>query len=120
MSTTMSIEAVRLALGMLELQARVAGQNVARANEPGARAMNVDLSGLEQELDSAASGGSSVERLRAAGVTLRGIEPVQTDVHIEVDAQVGDMVVVSTQFQALAEALNRHFGLMRLAATGRA
>lgn len=119
MSGSLSVEAVRLALGMLELQARVASQNVARANEPGARAMTVDLAGIQSELAGVPTGATSIERLRTSASTVRGLEATETQAPIEVDAQVADMVVASTQYQTLTEALNRHFGLMRLAATGR-
>jgi flagellar basal body rod protein FlgB len=38
---------------------------------------------------------------------------------VQLDEQVGDMVAASLNYQSLSEALSRHFGLMRLAVTGR-
>ena len=46
-------------------------------------------------------------------------DPVRVVLQNREDEQVGDMVAASLNYQSLSEALSRHFGLMRLAVTGR-
>lgn len=123
MSGDITIDAVRLALGLQELQARVAATNIANAGRPGAQALQVDtldLQALLQETAAGAADGASLpDRLQRA---LAGISQAPTVVAgetIQVDAQVSDMVAASTSYQALSEALSRQFGLMRLAIAGR-
>lgn len=118
MSQGITVEAVRLALTMNELRAKVASQNIAQANTPGARAMHVDLGSAQPALDAALSGTASVGDLEHA-INALGAEPARSDAPIELDAEVAEMVAASTNYQALTEALGRHFSLMRLAISGK-
>ncbi len=123
MSSEITIDAVRLALGMQELQARVASVNIANANRPGSQAMRVDfasLQGLLSEIARAEPGSETMaDRLQQAEVALQSARPSASGLPINLDQEVGSMVVAGTRYQALGEALSRQFGLMRLAISGR-
>jgi flagellar basal-body rod protein FlgB len=119
MSQGITVEAVRLALGMHELQAKVASRNIAGASVPGARALQLDLVGLQAPLDAAAAGVGDRDRLQAARASLAQLVPATTDTPVQLDAEVANMVASTMQYQALAEALGRHFSLMRLSISGR-
>ena len=122
MSSDITVQAVRLALGMNELQARVASMNIANAGKPDARAMRVDFGSLQATLLAASAIGQDAgvaERLSRAASDLRKSAQVDTGIAIHADEQIGDMVSASLSYQALGEALSRHMGLMRLAVTGR-
>lgn len=122
MSSDITVQAVRLALGMNELQARVASMNIANAGKPDARAMRVDFGSLQTVLSAAASSADESglgERLGKAAADLRSSAQVDSGIPIQADEQIGDMVAASISYQALGEALSRHMGLMRLAVTGR-
>jgi flagellar basal body rod protein FlgB len=121
MAGDITTEAVRLALGMREAQARVAGTNIANASKVDARAMRADFSRVEATLRNAvhaSAAAGEIERLRMATTQLEDVAQQGAD-PIVVDEEVGDMVAASTHYQSLTEALSRHFGLMRLALTGR-
>lgn len=118
MSQGITVEAVRLALGMNRLRADVAGRNIAQAATPGAQAMRVDFAAVQQALDAAAAGSATRAELADAMRRL-GDAPKQPGGGVELDAEVAEMVVASTQYQALTEVLGRHFALMRLATSGR-
>lgn len=122
MSSDITVQAVRLALGMNEMQAKVASMNIANAGKHEARAMRVDFGSLQATLAAAASPDHEVglaERLGKAASDLRRSVQVDSGIPIQADEQIGDMVAASINYQALGEALSRHMGLMRLAVTGR-
>ncbi len=124
MSSDITIEAVRLALGMQELRARVASTNIANAGVADARAMRVDFGGVETTLTQAmapqaGSEGSTASALKQMADELPGLTATASSDPIQTDAQVAEMVAAGASYQALGEALSRHFGLMRLAISGR-
>jgi len=119
MTHGVTVEAVRLALAMHETQAKVASVNVARASTPGATAMRLDFETVRSRLDAAAAGVASAHDLREAGLTVRSAEPMPTTQPVQADAEIADMVGAAMNYQVLADALGRHFALMRLAVTGR-
>lgn len=123
MSNDITTQAVRLALGMHELQARIASVNIANAGRPEARALQVDFARVQATLtDAARSTGSDPAleaRLAAAQRGLAALEPSDGGETIQADQQVGELVETSLGYQALGDALSRHFGLLRLAITGR-
>jgi flagellar basal body rod protein FlgB len=123
MSSDLTTEAVRLAMSMSQLQAEYASQNIGRAGTPDAHATRLDFSHSVGLLEQAAAGSADAERLLPA-LADAGAHPVSAEVlsveaGINLDEQVADMATANLKFQALAESLNRHFGLMRLAITGR-
>lgn len=122
MSNDITTEAVRLALGIREAQARSASVNIANAGIEGARAQRADFAAMQALLGEAAQGGDSqalAARLSAAADGVRAV-PVEAGVDpIQADEQVADMVTAGMNYQALGEALSRHFGLLRLSIAGR-
>ncbi|MBN7138429.1 hypothetical protein A7A76_04820 [Lysobacter enzymogenes] len=121
MSNDITTEAVRLALGIREAQARSASVNIANAGIEGARAQRVDFAAMQTLLSEAAQGGDATlaARLSAAADGVRAM-PAQAGADpIQADEQVADMVTAGMNYQALGEALSRHFGLLRLSIAGR-
>lgn len=123
MNSEITIDAVRMALGMYELQARLASINVANAHRPGAPTMRVEFGQLQDALADVAGVGTDDSRLTAvlarAQNALDHARPTPAAISINLDEEVADMVAATTRFQTLTEALNRRFGLMRLAISGR-
>ena len=121
MSSDLTIDAVRLALSVQEMQARVASINVANATRPDARALRADFSATQAMLSDAAQAPSYGvgAQLVQANVDIRAQSVETTTDPIQVDEQIGDMVTASTTYQSLSETLSRYFGLMRLAVAGR-
>ena len=118
-----TIDAVRLALRMHELQAQTASLNIANGSQPQARVLRTDFADAQAALLEAARAQGSEplmrQRLQEATAAMSSAEPLQSDELINLDAQVSDMVAASADYQALSEALSRHLGLMRLAISGR-
>lgn len=119
MSQGTTVEAVRLALTMHEAQARVASTNIAHASLPDARAMRVDFAHVQSQLERVVSGAGDASQLGDIAQQVHRVEPEATDAPIQTDAEVGDMVAATLKYQTLADALGRHFSLMRLSITGR-
>jgi len=119
MSQGITVEAVRVALRAHELQALAASRNISHANQPGARAMRVDISGVQMALQAVADGQGGAERLADAAHAVSTLQPELTSDSIESDVEVATLVTASTDYQALTELLSRHFALMRLAIGGR-
>jgi flagellar basal-body rod protein FlgB len=117
MAQELTIDAVRLALGMYQLRAKVASLNIASGSTQGARALRVDFAHAQAALDAAAAGRG--DGLAAGIASLTSAHPAPTAEPIQLDDQVAEMTTAGTGYQTLADALSRHFGLMRLAATGR-
>ncbi|KAA3601110.1 hypothetical protein JY452_07485 [Stenotrophomonas maltophilia] len=116
-SSETTIDAIRLALGMYQSRAEIANSNIANASMPGALALRADFSQYQVMLDAAVEGRSDGLRQAIAQVREPDIRPLETPLNL--DAQVGELVGVGVGFQSLTEALNRQFGLMRLAVVGR-
>jgi len=117
MTQELTIDAVRLALGMYQLRAQVAGLNIANAGTPSARASRIDFAQTRQALDSAAQGDGA--KLATGIEALSHARSAPTPQAIQLDEEVAEMAAASAGYQTLTEALSRQFGLMRLAATGR-
>lgn len=123
--TDLTIDAARLALGMQQLRAETAAQNIARANVQGAHATRLDFSESQALLGQVASDGADLDpslgrmlRMAADEVPhVTAAESPGTPIHL--DEQVADAAAANLSYQALGEALSRHLGLMRLAIAGR-
>ncbi|HRO63595.1 hypothetical protein [Thermomonas sp.] len=125
MSNDLTIDALRLALGMQQLRAETAARNIAHANMPGARAERLDFGASQSLLARAAKPGADLESglrqmLATAAADLPRAETVDgAGGEIRVDEQVADAASANLDYQALSEALSRRFGLMRLAIAGK-
>jgi flagellar basal body rod protein FlgB len=122
-SGDITTEAVRLALGMQNMRARVDSLNIANASMTDARVQRMDFAAAQAALDSAvpvdADGTDAMTNLQRADHGLRGLSATTTTEPIQLDAQVADMVSAGADYQALSDMLSRHLGLMRLAVTGK-
>jgi flagellar basal-body rod protein FlgB len=118
-------EAVRLAMSMNQLRAEYAGQNISRANTPGAKAVHLDFASSQGLLEQAASLSANHGNSLADALSNASASPASGEISsifstdINLDEEVADMASASLKYQTLTESLNRHFGLMRLATTGR-
>lgn len=125
MSHDLTTEAVRMALNMSQLRAEVASRNIASAATPGAQASRLDFAQsqglLEQVMgaDAASEPGLLQALVRENGQPKGGAVQETVAGAINLDEQVADMASASLKYQAMTESLNRHFGLLRLAITGR-
>lgn len=123
MASDITVESVRLALGLQQMRAEVASSNIAHGNTPGHQVRRVDMAGALALLRQAAAPGAgpglfeSLSSMSAAD--LASVVPDPSVAAAQPDSQVAEMVAASLDFQSLAESLNRHFGLMRLAVSGR-
>lgn len=123
MSHDLTTQAVRLALAMNQLRAESASRNIAEASTPGARAERLDFArtqGLLAEVAAQpANAEAGLDRALAQAAAQPGTPVADAVPGINLDEQVADMASATLEYQALSESLNRHFGLMRLAITGR-
>lgn len=117
MSNEHAIEAVRLGLALQDARSRVASTNIANANAPGATARRLNVASPALHESSWAELSEAALRTRVDAIAHAG--SVDTGEPIQLDREMSDMVVASTNYQVLADALGRAFGLMRLAITGR-
>lgn len=121
----LTLQAVRLAMSMSQLRADYASQNIAQASSPNAQAARVDFGRsqglLEQAIDAK---GYNAEQLPLA-LSAAALKPASGEhrdaigTPINLDEEVADMSAATLKYTALSESLNRHFGLMRLAISGR-
>lgn len=122
MSREFQIDAVSMALNLHEARARLAAVNIANASKPGATVLRADFAAAQDALGQAletADAGAAAHWLDAAARALR-VAPTPTESEpIRADEQIAEMSAATLDYQALTETLNRRFGLMRLAVTGR-
>lgn len=122
MSSDLTVDAVRTALDLSRTRAEVAGWNIVNASVAGASFFVLDQSAAASALATAAgpdqaAGRQALAAVREAGVSL--ISEHQGSTRPGLDELVADSVAAGLQYQLLSESLGRHFGLMRLAITGR-
>lgn len=117
-------QSLRLAMGMSLAQAEVASSNIARASTDGALADAPDFGAalglLEQAVRAGDGADASLARaIDAAAASMPGAGVVHTTHAINLDEQVADLAGANLRYQTLSESMSRHFGLLRLAITGR-
>jgi flagellar basal-body rod protein FlgB len=121
----LTTQAVRLAMSMSQLRADYASQNIAQASSPNAQAARVDFARSQGLLEQAIGGTASDAHSLLASLSEAALAPASSE-HLEapgtainLDEEVADMASANLKYTALTESLNRHFGLMRLAISGR-
>jgi flagellar basal body rod protein FlgB len=122
MSNENTIETVRLALSLHEMQARLSGANIANASKPHAVELRADFAKAEAALREAANATSEADAahwLETASREFASTKPEAGQQPIKLDEQISLLASASVEYQALTEALNRKFGLMRIAIAGR-
>lgn len=112
--------AVGLALDMAERRAAVASHNVAVADVPGASLQRADFGTATGMLERVADGEEvDAARLSAADTATVREWSADRDVDgVSLDHEVTELALANAHYQALAEALNRQFGLMTIAMSG--
>jgi flagellar basal body rod protein FlgB len=125
MGPDLTIDAIRLALGMAQSRAEYASRNIARANTPGAQAVHGEFDFSQALLAQAAAPSAANEHALLTMLAEAIAQPVDGEQTaapgraIELDTEVADLSSANLDYQSLTESLNRHFGLMRLAITGK-
>lgn len=110
--------AVGLALDMAERRATVASHNVAVANVPGASLQRADFGSATGVLDRVAAG-DDIDPSRVAATPTSSVSEGAIDLDgVSLDHEVTELALANAHYQALAEALNRQFGLMNIALSG--
>jgi len=124
-SSDLTTQAVRLALGVSQLRADVASRNIPNTSTPGAQLMRADFANSQGLLERAAASDAGDAANLAEAIAAALAQPAGAEhqdlagASINLDEQVADMATANLEYQSLTESLNRHFGLMRLAISGR-
>jgi flagellar basal-body rod protein FlgB len=122
MSQDLTVDAVRMALSLNKLKAEVTSWNIANTSSPDAPVFVIDQSRTDRVLNAAA--GASPDDVAALlrnpdSPTLAIVDQRYDRERASLDDLVAESVSAGLNYQALTESLSRHFGLMRLAVTGR-
>jgi flagellar basal body rod protein FlgB len=109
---------------MNQVRAESASRNIGIASNPAAHAERLDFARSQGLLAQAAADPVDADGQLARAIAQALQAPADrvadvADAGINLDEQVADMASATLQYQALTESLNRHFGLMRLAISGR-
>lgn len=122
MGSDLTTESVRLAMHVAQSRAEVSGNNISAAGTPNARAVRVDSAFASRLLSSAVTGDDNAD-LAASIRKLsdeHGSVSLRTDESpVNLDEQVAELSSANLEYTALVDVLNRRFGLMRLAISGR-
>lgn len=117
----MSVDAVRLAMSVEELRAKVAANNIAMANMPGSRPQRFDsaaaLSGLRASRDDGELFAQALGELQASSAAPY-LHELSSASPVALDAEVSEMSDASARYQTLADAATRQYALMSLAIKG--
>lgn len=111
-------------LDLENLRAEVASRNIANANVQGFSPQKVDfedqLAAVRNALQQPQSIDGAVSKFEQTEFSVKP-EASQSllNASVNLDSEVTTLTLAKTQYEALVESLNRHFGLMRLAITGR-
>lgn len=126
MSDDITTQAVRLAMSMNQLRAEIASQNIARSSSPGAQASRLDFGRSQALLQQSVTASAQDAAALLPALSDAAYQPASGKAaygagssSINLDEEVADMASANLEYQALTESLNRHFGLMRLAVTGK-
>ena len=122
MASDITVDAVRMALSLNQLRAEVTGWNIVNSSTPGANFFTIDDS-ASNELLAAAAGDTpravATQLSNPSSPTMAVVNEQSQGIRPSLDELVTESVVAGLNYQVLSESLNRHFGLMRLAVTGR-
>ncbi|WDM67822.1 hypothetical protein [Xanthomonas cucurbitae] len=122
MSQDLTVDAVRMSLSLNKLKAEVASWNIANASTVDSPVFVVDQSRTDRVLGAAVEDAPrDVARLLHSpdSPTLAVVDQRYDVQRASLDDLVAESVSAGLNYQALTESLSRHFGLMRLAVTGR-
>lgn len=111
---------VSWSMDLAQSQAMVASENIANANVEGYQAKRVDFAGqldrLQENLHSTSSLSNQLDALESQPFSFRpAATPNVLGQGVSLDTEVASAMEANARYQTLAEALNRHMGLMRMA-----
>lgn len=118
----LTVDAVRMALNLNQLKAEVTGWNIVNASAADAPMFVIDQSATDALLAAAVNAPSYATRDALASPsspTMAVVHEQYTAERPSLDQLVADSVSAGMNYQVLTESLSRHFGLMRLAISGR-
>jgi len=120
MANDLSIATVRLALGLQDLRARTAADNIANLNRSGTQTMRLDdaASSFLASIPELAGQDGLARSVNEAADAVRGAA-LQPAGDTTADREVADMVEAGAAYQTLTEVLGRQFALLRLSIAGR-
>lgn len=122
MGSDLTTESVRLAMNVAQSRAEVSGNNISAAGIPNAKTVMVDSAFASRLLSSAVMNDGNTDL--AASIRKLSDEndsvSLKTDESpVNLDEQVAELSSANLEYTALVDVLNRRFGLMRLAISGR-
>ncbi|MEM9101502.1 MAG: flagellar basal body protein [Pseudomonadota bacterium] len=110
-------------LNRLMAQQAITAQNIANANVKGYQAMTLDFSAQVDALKNSVSEDVIMQNLASMRNHQPQAQVINSDIFgekaVELDEEIAASTANTLQYQALVESLNKHFGLMQLAITGR-
>lgn len=122
MASDITVDAVRMALNMNQLRAEITSWNIVNSSAVDASFFTIDDSVTTELLNAAAGSNpeSAAERLaHPSSPTMAIVNEESEGIRPALDELVTESIVAGMNYQVLSESLSRHFGLMRLAVTGR-
>ena len=122
MASDITVDAVRMALNLNQLRAEITSWNIVNSSAAEASYFTIDDSATTELLGAAA--GSDPQRVgerlaHPSSPTMAIVNEQNDGTRPALDELVTESVVAGMNYQVLSESLSRHFGLMRLAVTGR-
>lgn len=121
-SSDLVIEVTSWAMRLEQSKTDIASRNIAAANIPGSRPMQVDFASQINLLKNAVSTNTDVASI--AGLlnqSFNTTESKNTGISggVQLDAEVADLTTAELRYKTLAEGLSRQLSLLTIAASGR-
>ena len=115
-----SIELAQAALSVRQTQAKIAAENIAAINKPGAIVKNLKFEQLMQTVSQhlAAGNADEAEQLLKSSTELKAFIGESTQASTNLDSEVLALSEAQGRYKAIAKALNSKLGLMSLAVSG--
>ncbi len=121
-SSDLVIDVISWAMRLEQAKADMASRNIASANIPGSRPMQVDFASQINLLKNTLYTGANTESV--AGLLRQPFTTVESDNvgiggGVQLDSEVADLTSAELRYKTLAEVLSRQLSLLTIAASGR-
>ncbi len=121
-SSELVIDVISWAMRLEQTKADLASRNIASANIPGSRPMQVDFNSQISLLKNAVYTGTDAEAV--AGLmnktfAITESKNVGISGGVQLDSEVADLTSAELRYKTLAEALSRQLSLLTIAASGK-
>jgi flagellar basal body rod protein FlgB len=121
-SSDLVINATSWAMRLEQTKADMASRNIAAANIPGSRPMQVDFASQVSLLKNAVNTGADAESIagllrQSFGTTVS--KNIGISGGVQLDTEVADLTSAELRYRTLAEGLSRQLSLLTIAASGR-